>query len=117
MMIGDTANFIRPTQQEAVFVLRPDIVLNSIKVIGPNEEDNWNVSDIYIALGYNITNLDDNSIFLYSHDGEYYSNSSDNTKTMGLTWINKDGNRDIGFSDGLVPTSEHTEKHGVNKDG
>jgi hypothetical protein len=70
-------------------------------------EDNIFVTDIYVALGSEISKVTDNTVKLYTDDELTYSYTDpsdiNNSKTLGFLWYNKtEENQYIGFSDGLV---------------
>lgn len=76
-------------------------------------EDNIFVTDVYIALGSEISKVTDNIVKLYTDDELTFSyntpSDTNNSKTLGILWYNKtEENQYIGFSDGRVD---------VDKDG
>lgn len=76
-------------------------------------EDNIFVTDVYIALGSEISKVTDNTVKLYTDDELTFSyntpSDTNNSKTLGILWYNKtEENQYIGFSDGRVD---------VDKDG
>ena len=64
------------------------------------------ISDIYVGMGTDLANVEDNKFVIYTHDDLKYNlsdNDSSNQKELGLIWYNKDeNNKYIGFSDGRV---------------
>lgn len=75
-------------------------------------EDNIFVTDIYVALGSEISKVTDNTIKLYTDDELTYSyntpSDTNNSKTLGILWYNKtEENQYIGFSDGRVDIDEN----------
>ena len=58
--------------------------------------NNLFVSDIYIALGYDIEEFNDERVIIFSNESTTYQknpkNPSDNIKELGLRWITKDSN-------------------------
>ena len=68
------------------------------------------VSDIYISLGADLTQVEDNKVEIQTTESLNYNDPQtdvDNTKIIRLQWYNKDENNQyIGFSDGVVPHFE-----------
>ena len=81
---------------------------SSVERINPDTiEDNIFVTNIYVALGSEISKVTDNTVKLYTDDELTYSYTDpsdiNNSKTLGFLWYNKtEENQYIGFSDGLV---------------
>lgn len=72
--------------------------------------DNIFVSDIYIALGDDVTTIEDNTFKIYTNDSLDYSQTTLNDpRTIYSIWYNKDEfNQFIGFGDG-VPDDNYDE--------
>jgi hypothetical protein len=74
--------------------------------------DNILVSNIYIGLGTNLINVEDNRLVITTEDDLNYNLDNSlvhNYKNIKLVWYNKDdNNKYIGFSDGRVSRDEDT---------
>jgi hypothetical protein len=64
------------------------------------------ISDVYVGMGSDLSNIEDNKLVIYTHDNLVYNRDDDqdaNNKSLGIVWYNKDDeNNYIGFSDGYV---------------
>ena len=76
--------------------------------ITPFDADNIfiNKDSIVVGVGCDLSDLEDNTLQLYTESSLSYKygihNDDSNLKTMGILWLNKDdNNRYIGFSDGV----------------
>lgn len=126
MMFGDPYNFIIFSQQDAKFNISNNETIHTMSLYFYQNNDfiyrnnsgeykvlpastigeNLFISDIYVGMGTDLANVEDNKFVIYTHDDlKYNLNDSDssNQKELGLIWYNKDeNNKYIGFSDGRV---------------
>ena len=72
------------------------------------------VSNIYVGMGTDLSNIEDNKLVIYTHNDLKYNikdTSSSNEKEIGLIWYNKDeNNKYIGFSDGIVKYNDDVKE-------
>lgn len=69
-------------------------------------QDNIIIDNIEVALGTNVSNMEDNKLQIYSLNSQEYNyhfpTEQTNTKKIGLAWYNKNEfNKYLGFSDGI----------------
>jgi hypothetical protein len=66
------------------------------------------VSNVYIGLGTDLANIEDNKLFIYTHNDLKYNiddTEESNNKEINLIWYNKDADGNyVGFSDGKIST-------------
>ena len=73
--------------------------------------NNLLIRNAYLSFGSEMEGIGDNTLQIYTNDSLTYneeeSTTTENTKSMGLLWYNKDENgKYIGFSDGLFGDGE-----------
>lgn len=73
--------------------------------------NNLLIRNAYLSFGSEMEGIGDNTLQIYTNDSLIYneeeSTTTENTKSMGLLWYNKDENgKYIGFSDGLFGDGE-----------
>ena len=73
--------------------------------------NNLLLRNAYLSFGSDMQGIGDNTLQIYTNDSSLYneenSSASDDTKSIGLLWYNKDDNgKYIGFSDGLFGDAE-----------
>ena len=72
------------------------------------------VSNIYVGMGTDLSNIEDNKLVIYTHNDLKYNikdTPSSNEKEIGLIWYNKDeNNKYIGFSDGIVKYNDDVKE-------
>ena len=125
-VFGDPYNFLIPSTQGKAFSLanangyirgiEVSIFQNNLfkntkgKLITYDDaypsQDNIIIDNIEIALGTNVSNMEDNKLQIYSLDSQEYNyhfpTEQTNTKKIGLAWYNKNEfNKYLGFSDGI----------------
>jgi hypothetical protein len=100
-MIGNPKNFILPTPQEMTIVLDFNKIstLSSFEII-TNGIDNESISNIEYKIGYDVANEENKTFKIDVINGTSYSLSGSIDKSFVPLWINKDGNKYIGFTDG-----------------
>ena len=126
MMFGDPYNFIIFSQQDAKFNISNNETIHTMSLYFYQNNDfiyrsnsgeykelpasiigeNLFISDIYVGMGTDLANVEDNKFVIYTHDDLKYNlsdNDSSNQKELGLIWYNKDeNNKYVGFSNGRV---------------
>ena len=75
------------------------------------EYNNLLLRNAYLSFGSDMQGIGDNTLQIYTNDSSLYneenSSTTDDTKSIGLLWYNKDDNgKYIGFSDGLFGDAE-----------
>ena len=75
------------------------------------EYNNLFLRNAYLSFGSDMQGIGDNTLQIYTNDSSLYneenSSTTDDTKSIGLLWYNKDDNgKYIGFSDGLFGDAE-----------
>lgn len=75
------------------------------------EYNNLLLRNAYLSFGSDMQGIGDNTLQIYTNDSSLYneenSSATDDTKSIGLLWYNKDDNgKYIGFSDGLFGDAE-----------
>lgn len=75
------------------------------------EYNNLLLRNAYLSFGSDIQGIGDNTLQIYTNDSSLYNeengSTTDDTKSIGLLWYNKDDNgKYIGFSDGLFGDAE-----------
>lgn len=75
------------------------------------EYNNLLLRNAYLSFGSDMQGIGDNTLQIYTNDSSLYNeengSTTDNTKSIGLLWYNKDDNgKYIGFSDGLFGDAE-----------
>lgn len=72
------------------------------------------VSNIYIGMGTDLSNVEDNKLVIYTHNDLKYNikdTPSSNEKEIGLIWYNKDeNNKYIGFNDGVIEYNDNVKE-------
>ena len=128
-MFGNPYNYLISSSQETNFFIGKDESITNIEVYLYQDggfkykDDAGNikiyskskfaediiVSDIYIGLGVDLIQVEDNKAEIQTAESLNYNDPTtdvDNTKIIRLQWYNKDENNQyIGFSDGIVPES------------
>lgn len=128
-MFGNPYNYLISSSQETNFFIGKDESITNIEVYLYQDggfkykDDAGNikiyskskfaediiVSDIYIGLGVDLIQVEDNKVEIQTAESLNYNDPTtdvDNTKIIRLQWYNKDENNQyIGFSDGIVPES------------
>ena len=75
------------------------------------EYNNLLLRNAYLSFGSDMQGIGDNTLQIYTNDSSLYNeengSTTDDTKSIGLLWYNKDDNgKYIGFSDGLFGDAE-----------
>ena len=75
------------------------------------EYNNLLLRNAYLSFGSDMQGIGDNTLQIYTNDSSLYNeengSTTDDTKSIGLLWYNKDDNgKYIGFSDGLFGEAE-----------
>lgn len=128
-MFGNPYNYLISSSQETNFFIGKDESITNIEIYLYQDggfkykDDAGNiktyskskfaediiVSDIYIGLGVDLIQVEDNKVEIQTAESLNYNDPTtdvDNTKIIRLQWYNKDENNQyIGFSDGVVPES------------
>lgn len=125
-MFGDPYNYLLPSLQEAKFNFDVNENIQQMSLylyqnddfkykteageereLGVALAENIHVSNVHIALGTNLSTMEDNTVKIYTDDDlTYNSVNGTNQKAIKLIWYNKDNDhRYVGFSDGVVDAS------------
>ena len=104
-MAGNPHNFVIPTIQELTVILDSNKIstITQLEIVGNNiQADNTTLSNVQYKIGYDIVNEENKTFKIGIMNGTTYSLKGSLSKTFVPLWINKNGNKYIGFTDGVL---------------